>query len=348
MRRDRNRRRLERWGRIGTDPETIPIPSPLGVYLTATALFFVAAFPVDVRAESARGEAAEGVRLFKTDDLEGAAEAFGRAAALDPAEPTIQYNLGTTKLLLQDHEAADLHLREGTHARQPGTKRDAWYNLGVSKLEQAEAALTKGGTATTEAAIGRLEEGLEGFRNALIQDPRDKDAAHNFEYALRLIRELKDAPQNQSQDGQNQEEGDSDPQGQPNNQKPETGGDDRQGDEKQGEHSQGGSSDQPGEQDESQEGADPNEGQRGGLEATPTPSPEDAPASGQKTRDEEPGTAPPSGGGGQGRPEDRPPTSEELDALRVLNSLEQDKPEQFKRLFRFGGRRKSERLERDW
>jgi len=307
-------------------------------------LLCTAMHPEGARAESSRTEGAEGVRRFRSDDLKGAAESFERAATINPTEPTIQYNLGTTKLLLKDHKAAELHLREATFAKESMTRRDAFYNLGVNKLNQAEAPIAEGDVS---AAIDQLKEGLKDFRQALVQDPNDRDAAHNFEYALRLMRELEEVQKEESEDDQNQKEDGEDSEGEPNDQNSDAGKSDEKGEAKPGENAQGGSADESGEDGENAKDADPNEGQRGGLEATPTPTPEDAPASGQKTSDEEPGKGP-SGGGGQGRPQDRPPTDEELDALRVLNSLEKDKPEQFKKLFRFGGSGKSERRERDW
>lgn len=92
--------------------------------------------------------------------------------------------------------------------------------------------------------------------------------------------------------------------------------------------------------------------QRGGLEATPTPAPERSPGDGEPQRSE----------GKRERPEnsrDRPGdpggatsaeelTPEQLDALRVLNSLEEGEPEQFRKLFRFRGGGEGRDLERDW
>jgi hypothetical protein len=52
-------------------------------------------------------------------------------------------------------------------------------------------------------------------------------------------------------------------------------------------------------------------------------------------------------GAAGGASTDAGPTADQLDALRVLNSLEEGSPDQFKRLFQFRGAG-GKKLERDW
>lgn len=94
-----------------------------------------------------------------------------------------------------------------------------------------------------------------------------------------------------------------------------------------------------------------NQAQRGGLEATPTPRPDRTPRpSGQTSGQEQ------TGGADESQAQPAAPTGpgdgaeltpEQLDALRVLNSLEEGHPDQFRQLFRFRGG-ESRDLERDW
>ncbi|MBI1784067.1 hypothetical protein HYR69_02900, partial [Candidatus Sumerlaeota bacterium] len=50
----------------------------------------------------------------------------------------------------------------------------------------------------------------------------------------------------------------------------------------------------------------------------------------------------------QAQPDQKQLTPEEQDALRVLNALAEEKPDQFKKMFRFQGKGTGKKAERDW
>ena len=140
-----------------------------------------------------------GVAHWQSADVDGATTAFAGAAELDPEQPKRLYDLGTALAASGNLEIAVPMLE----AANEGGVRGAAYNSGTAALGgmQAEAALSS-------------------LRSAMLEDPDDVEAKHNYELALRLREEQQqqqqqDQQQDQDQDQENQEQQEDDDRGQP-------------------------------------------------------------------------------------------------------------------------------------
>jgi Ca-activated chloride channel family protein len=143
--------------------------------------------------------ARRGVGRWRAADVEGATVAFAGAKELDPEQPERLYDLGTVLAASGNLETAAPLLE----AANEGGVLGAAYNSGTAALEGVQA----------EAAVSWL-------RRAMLEDPDDVEAKHNYELALRLREEQQQQQQEQQQqdqeDGQkDQEQQESDDQGEP-------------------------------------------------------------------------------------------------------------------------------------
>ncbi len=142
--------------------------------------------------------ARRGVGRWRAADVEGATVAFAGAKELDPEQPERLYDLGTVLAASGNLETAAPLLE----AANEGGVRGAAYNSGTAALEGMQA----------EAAVSWL-------RRAMLEDPDDVEAKHNYELALRLREEQQQQQEQQQQDQEDdqkdQEQQDSDDQGEP-------------------------------------------------------------------------------------------------------------------------------------
>jgi Ca-activated chloride channel family protein len=143
--------------------------------------------------------ARRGVGRWRAADVEGATAAFAGAKELDPEQPERLYDLGTVLAASGNLETAAPLLE----AANEGGVRGAAYNSGTAALEGVQA----------EAAVSWL-------RRAMLEDPDDVDAKHNYELALRLREEQQQQQQQQQQqdqedDQKDQEQRESDDRGEP-------------------------------------------------------------------------------------------------------------------------------------
>jgi hypothetical protein len=142
--------------------------------------------------------ARKGVGRWRAADVEGATTAFAGAAELEPEQPKRLYDLGTALAASGNLETAFPMLE----AANEGGVRGAAYNSGTAALGgmQAEAALS-------------------WLRSAMLEDPGDVEAKHNYELALRLREEQQQQQQQQDQqqdqDQENQEQKENDEGGEP-------------------------------------------------------------------------------------------------------------------------------------
>lgn len=376
------------------------------VSLVATLLLCMTAFPS--AAESPLAEARKGVELHKKKDLEGAIKSFGRAAELKPSPEemaAIQYDLGTA--LAEKGDAAEAEAALGRALTYDGlpSRSDAFFNLGLSRIE---GALKEGqGSKEPQKQLQGLRSGLEAFRDAVITNPFDREARHNFEVTQEMIRRLEEQMKQNQQSKENQKKQDKDkkddkkqgddknPDKKPSDDKkddPQKQQDDPKSKEQEGKEDQQKSQDeQQQSQDKNEKGSedkkekdggdgspqdqgkdqrndkqkDPSDEQKGkdtqsqsGEKAGATPAPKPQPKAGEKEGDPKGGQKPQPPGQPQGKRgdagepnEQEPPkelTPEQVDALRVLNSLEKETPDQFKKLFKFRVPAGAKRRERDW
>ncbi len=291
--------------------------------------------------------------LYRGEKFDEAAQAYREALQRNPSSPLILYNLGTALARNGETEPAEEAL--GQAARNPTSplRRDAWFNTGVVQAEPVIDKMSQegGGAAMiqtpqdTRQQVEQLEKALGSFRQAILADSSDSYAIYNYEIvkeALEALRQQQNQQnqenkdQNQNQDQKKDQDQNKDQQQDQQNQDQQNQGDegDKGQEQQQEQKPEEGKSErkqqQPGEQGEEKEQQRQQQGMEGA--ATPTPRPE-------------PPTPKPAQGGGEAEPPKLTP--EQMDALRLLNLLEDESPEQFKRLFRFRGD-SAPRPGRDW
>lgn len=109
-----------------------------------------------------------GNELYKQQQFEKAAAEYDKALAAEPANMTAKYNLANSlyKQGKQD-EAAKMYSEVAKDATEPELRSKAYYNNGVILSKQK-----------------KLEESIEAYKNALRQNPDDKEARENLQKAL--------------------------------------------------------------------------------------------------------------------------------------------------------------------
>jgi Ca-activated chloride channel family protein len=130
--------------------------------------------------------ARRGAAEWRDQDLQGATASFAGAAQLDPEDPERLYDLGTALAAGGRLEAATPLL----DAADRGGVAGAAYNSGTAALVQSQA-----------------DAALEWLRKAVLADPEDLAAKHNYEMALKQQQQQQQQQQQeQQQDQQNQEQ----------------------------------------------------------------------------------------------------------------------------------------------
>jgi Ca-activated chloride channel family protein len=124
--------------------------------------------------------ARRGVAAWRDQDLEDATMSFAGAAELDPERPERLYDLGTALAAGGNLETATPLLAQA----DDGGVQGAAYNSGTAALVQSQP-----------------EPALEWLRRAMLADPDDLAAKHNYELALKM-REQQQQQQEQQQDQQ--------------------------------------------------------------------------------------------------------------------------------------------------
>ena len=144
--------------------------------------------------------ARRGVAEWNAADIEAAAEAFAGAAVLDPEQPARLYDLGTALAAGGQLDTAVPLLERADQGGVPG----ATYNAGTAALESQQ-----------------LEAAVSWLRKAVLTDPDDVEAKHNYELALRQLEQQKEQEQEQEQDQQEKEQQQEQPNPQDENNEPQ-------------------------------------------------------------------------------------------------------------------------------
>jgi len=147
--------------------------------------------------------ARSGIARWSVGDAEGATAAFAGAVDLEPEAPERLYDLGTVLASRGRLETAQPLLEKAAEAGAV----DAAFNSGTAALEQSD-----------------IEGALEWLKHAMISNPDDLDAKHNYELALRMLEEQ----QKQQEQDQQQEQEDQDDQEEQQDQERQENGDQQQ------------------------------------------------------------------------------------------------------------------------
>jgi Ca-activated chloride channel family protein len=153
---------------------------------------------------SENGAVRAGNAKLKAGDAKAALGEYDRAARELPAEGGVHLNRGLALLKTGDLVAAREALRLAT---QPPASRavraDAYYDLGNTFYKDADASAGKN---EHEPAQQAFREAAEAFKQSLRLRPGDRNAAWNYELAIRRLREQEQKQKEQKQDEQKQDQ----------------------------------------------------------------------------------------------------------------------------------------------
>ncbi len=130
-----------------------------------------------------------GVRQYRAQRYDQAADSFAGGLAVDPGNATLLYNRGTALYRTGDFAGAEESLSRATEVGDGSLRRDAAYNLGNARF-----------------SAGDFEGAIDAYKQVLRQDPADGDARYNLELAQRMLEEQQNQQQQQDQDQQQQDE----------------------------------------------------------------------------------------------------------------------------------------------
>lgn len=131
--------------------------------------------------------ARSGIARWSVGDIEGATASFAEAVDLEPDAPDRLYDLGTALAATGRVETAQPLFEK---AADRGAI-DAAFNSGTAALEQAD-----------------VETALEWLKRAMISNPDDLDAKHNYELALKMLEQQQQQQEQDQQQDQEQEQKD--------------------------------------------------------------------------------------------------------------------------------------------
>lgn len=126
---------------------------------------------------------------YKNKDYETAERLFREAIMQNPEDQRLYYNLATTLAAQgKSDEALSMYNQYKSLTDIAANKANADYNVGKSLADQE-----------------KWKEALKAFQSALIQNPNDPEAKHNYELAKQKLQEQQQQEQEQDQQ-QNQDQ----------------------------------------------------------------------------------------------------------------------------------------------
>ncbi len=142
-------------------------------------------------AQKGRSEVEEGNRRFQAGDYERARESYREALEQAPGSSVATFNLGGSEYKLDEFSGAEESFLQAIGSGNSELLAEAHYNLANSLFKQ-----------------GRMEESIEGYKQALRLNPQDPAAKHNLEFALKQQQDEQEQQQNQNEDDSSEEDQD--------------------------------------------------------------------------------------------------------------------------------------------
>lgn len=142
----------------------------------------------------------EGTQAYEAGKYGEAVDYFGAAIDRNDASANGHYNLGNALYKSERYEEAASQFQQAEEqAVAPKDKARALYNLGNSRLAQAQNA--QQGTQSNSG--DHLKAAIDAYKQALRHHPQDFDAKNNLATAYRLLRQQQ-PPQQKNQNDQQQ------------------------------------------------------------------------------------------------------------------------------------------------
>ncbi len=146
-----------------------------------TILFFL--MPVYLLAQSPEAEKniQAGNDFYKQQQYDKAIDEYKKALTVEPGNAKAKFNLANTLTKQgKQGEAMRSYTEIADNTKEAELKSSAFYNKGVILSQQK-----------------RLEESIELYKNALRQNPQDKDARENLQKALLELKKKTPPPKKQ-------------------------------------------------------------------------------------------------------------------------------------------------------
>lgn len=139
---------------------------------TIVLLIFLLAPSAASNAASTASKNKEGNRLFSQGKYEDAEKAYLEAGTKDPGRPELLYNLGNSLVKQNKHDQGLQALHQAANKGDKKIQQNSWYNAGNALF-----------------AKGDFKDSSQAYIQALRIDPKDGDAKHNLELALRKLKQ---------------------------------------------------------------------------------------------------------------------------------------------------------------
>jgi Ca-activated chloride channel homolog len=144
---------------------------------------FVLVFHSLLRAQQVDEIIRKGNDLYRQQQYQPAKSAYDEALAKDSSNAIAKFNLAnTTYRLAKPDEAIKIFDDLAFKNKEANAKAKAYYNKGVVLSNQK-----------------KLEESIEAYKNALRQDPGDKEARENLQKALLELKKKTPPPKKEDQ-----------------------------------------------------------------------------------------------------------------------------------------------------
>ena len=136
------------------------------------------------QAQKTNADIRKGNLLYKQKNYEGSKEAYSKALAENPSNPTANYNLGNANYRSDKRDdAIQLYDNTITNSTDKPVREKAFYNKGV--------ALSKD---------KKLQESIDAWKESLKLDPNDNEARENLQKALIELKKQQQQQQQQNKD----------------------------------------------------------------------------------------------------------------------------------------------------
>lgn len=135
-------------------------------------------------AQKTNADIRKGNQLYKQKNYEGSKEAYSKALAENPNNPTANYNMGNAAFRSEKHDdAVQLYDNTITNSTEKPIREKAFYNKGVAFSKEK-----------------KLQESIDAWKESLKLDPNDNDARENLQKALLELKKQQQQQQQQNKD----------------------------------------------------------------------------------------------------------------------------------------------------
>ena len=148
--------------------------------------------PPPVHAMDLASPLEKGVKAYDTAEYEAALTHFIDAQLEDPDNPEIDFNIGTAYYRLGKFDEAATSFERAAAATGKDLRNKGLYNLGNSRFKK-----------------GDMEKAIESWDTLLKENPEDRKASENLDFAKKKLEEMKKQQQKQDGDKGSQEGKDS-------------------------------------------------------------------------------------------------------------------------------------------